>query len=95
VRGWKALRPDNSDKKPYLLFTDTYSPILFIGSLFTCYAIVKLFTKQSGKNAVVLISSIVAAIAAFAVGPLLYMMIGYMGLYRCRLPFTCSPQYPS
>jgi hypothetical protein len=61
------------------IYTDTYSPILFIGSLFTCYAIVKLFTKQSAKNAVVLITSIVAAFLAFAVGALIYMAVGYRG----------------
>jgi hypothetical protein len=62
-----------------LIYTNTYSPILFIGSLFTCYAIVKLFTRQSGKNAVVLITSIIAAFLAFAVGSLVYMAIGYRG----------------
>jgi hypothetical protein len=61
------------------IYTDTYSPILFIGSLFTCYAIVKLFTKQSGKNAVVLITSIIAAFLAFAAGSLIYTIVGYRG----------------
>jgi hypothetical protein len=62
-----------------LIYTDTYSPILFIGSLFTCYAIVKLFTRQSGKNAAVLITSIVAAVLAFAIGSLLYKLVGFRG----------------
>jgi hypothetical protein len=51
--------------------------ILFIGLVLLCYGIIKISTKQSKKNSVVLIATIISVILALIIGQLLYEIIGY------------------
>jgi hypothetical protein len=62
-----------------LIYTQAYSPILFIGLFFVCYAVVKLCTRQSDKNTVVLIAAIAATLLAVGIGFGLYGLIGFRG----------------
>jgi hypothetical protein len=51
--------------------------ILFIGLVLLCYGIIKISTKQSKKNSVVLIATIISVVLALIIGQLLYEIIGY------------------
>jgi hypothetical protein len=51
--------------------------ILFVGLVLLCYGIIKISTKQSKKNSVVLIATIISVVLALLIGQLLYEIIGY------------------
>jgi hypothetical protein len=50
--------------------------ILLFGLVLVCYGTIKLCTKQSWKNAVVLIGSVLSVVLALVIGEMLYDMIG-------------------
>lgn len=62
-----------------LIYSNRIFVILFVGLILLCYGIIKLSTKQSNKNAVVLISTVISVIIAVLIGQLLYEIIGYKG----------------
>ncbi|MDP4217562.1 MAG: hypothetical protein Q8927_15280 [Bacteroidota bacterium] len=51
--------------------------ILFFGLVLLCYGIIRLFTKQSKKNTVVLAATIISVILSLVIGQLLYQIVGY------------------
>lgn len=50
--------------------------LLFIGLVLLCYGLIKLFTRQSHKNAVVIVLTLAAVFIAGLVGQLMYMIFG-------------------
>jgi len=51
--------------------------ILLIGLVLLCYGIIKISTKQTKKNTVVLIATVVSVVLSLLIGQLLYDIIGY------------------
>jgi hypothetical protein len=51
-----------------MVYTNRIFYIFIIGLFFLCYGIIKLFTKQSKNNIVVLLSSIISSILAIVIG---------------------------
>jgi hypothetical protein len=51
--------------------------ILLFGLVLLCYGIIKVSTRQSKKNSVVLITTIISVILSLIFGQLLYEIIGY------------------
>ena len=50
--------------------------ILLIGLVLLCYGIIRLFTRQSRKNIVVLISTVISVIVSILIGQILFEIIG-------------------
>jgi hypothetical protein len=63
-----------------MIYSKRIFTILFLGLILLCYGIIKLSTKQSHKNKVVLIATIIATIIALLIGQLLYEIVGYNGI---------------
>ena len=53
--------------------------ILFIGLVLLCYGIISISTKQSKKNNVVVVATVISTLAALLIGQLLYRIFGYKG----------------
>jgi hypothetical protein len=51
--------------------------ILFLGLILLCYGILKLSTKQTKKNTIVLVATAISIILSVLLGQLLYAIIGY------------------
>jgi len=51
--------------------------ILLIGLVLLCYGIIKISTKQTKKNTVVLIATVISVVLSLLIGQLLYDIIGY------------------
>lgn len=59
-----------------IIYSGRVFSMLLIGILFINYGIIKLFTRQSNKNVVVLISTIISVILAILIGGVLYSIFG-------------------
>lgn len=62
-----------------MIYSNAIFAMIFIGLILLCYGIVKISTKQSYKNTVVLIATIISIVLAILIGQLLYEVIGYRG----------------
>ncbi|MEP6845374.1 MAG: hypothetical protein ABI861_05200 [Panacibacter sp.] len=62
-----------------MIYTGRIFFILIFGLALLCYGIIRLFTKQSNKNIVVSIATIISTLIALFLGQLLYHLIGYRG----------------
>ncbi|MGE5109119.1 MAG: hypothetical protein ACM3H8_16395 [Sphingobacteriales bacterium] len=60
-----------------MIYSQRIFYMLFVGLILLCYGIIRLSTKQSKKNTVVVIATIASTILAVLIGQLLYEMIGY------------------
>jgi hypothetical protein len=60
-----------------LIYSKKIFLILVAGLILLCYGIIKLSTKQSNKNVLVLITTIISIIIAMLIGQLLYEIVGY------------------
>lgn len=56
--------------------------IFLIGLVFLSYAFIRLFTRQSRKNVVVIILTVISVLFALVLGQILYEIFGYMGAAR-------------
>ena len=51
--------------------------IFFFGLIILCYGLIKIATRQTGRNTFILIATIISIILAILIGQLLYEIIGY------------------
>jgi len=60
-----------------LIYSKKVFVILLIGLVLLCYGIIKFSTKQSNKNVVVVITTIVSVLMAIIIGQFIYEIVGY------------------
>jgi hypothetical protein len=60
-----------------LIYSKKVFIILLIGLVLLCYGIIKFSTRQSNKNVVVLITTIVSVLMAIIIGQFIYEIVGY------------------
>lgn len=60
-----------------MIYSQRIFYILGIGLVLLCYGIIKLLTKQSKNNTVVLIATIISVVLALFLGQFLYQIFGY------------------
>lgn len=60
----------------FLIITGAISPVIIVGLLLACFAIVKLIVKKSGNNSAVILTAFIAFIASFLIGYLMFQIIG-------------------
>ncbi len=60
-----------------LIYSKKVFVILLIGLVLLCYGIIKFSTRQSNKNVVVLITTIVSVLMAIIIGQFIYEIVGY------------------
>lgn len=60
-----------------LIYSGRIFHMLLVGLVLLCYGIIRISTRQTRKNAVVLITTIVAVVLALLIGQLLYDIVGY------------------
>lgn len=63
-----------------LIFSARIFYLFIIGLGLLCFFIIKASTKQSQKNSVVFVATIISTILAFVIGFVLYELIGYLGV---------------
>jgi len=62
-----------------MIYSKKIFAILFIGLVLLCYGIISISTKQSKKNNVVVVATVISTLAALLIGQLLYRIFGYKG----------------
>lgn len=60
-----------------MIYSNRIFVIFLIGLVLLCYGIIKFSTRQSKRNTVVVIATVIAVIVALLVGQALYEIIGY------------------
>lgn len=62
-----------------MIYAKAIFTILFVGLILFCYGIIRIATKQSYKNTVVIIATTISVILAGLIGNYLYALTGYRG----------------
>lgn len=62
-----------------MIYSNAIFYLLLFGLLLFCYGVIKLFTRQSKNNIVVLIATILSFVLALIIGALLFNIVGYQG----------------
>lgn len=60
-----------------MIYSNAIFTMLFIGLIILCYGIIKIATRQSYKNIIVIIATVISVVLALLIGELLYQVIGY------------------